>query len=201
MLCMPIVGFLLSRYSPRWLMLYGMSMLAFSLFNMTRFDLDVDFRTVTMARIIQAAGMAFLFVPINTAAYSFLPREKNNAASGLMNLARNIGGSVGISFVTTMLARRAQVHQVMLSQNLSMTNPQLRAQINSSTRIFMGSGPGSGPGTASQHAYALIQNNIIRQSTMLAYVDNFWLLGVVMLCLVPMVFLIKKSKPGGMAAH
>ena len=54
--------------------------------------------------------MAFLFVPINTAAYAFLPREKNNAASGLMNLARNIGGSVGISVVTTMLDRRTQIH-------------------------------------------------------------------------------------------
>ena len=106
------VGFLLSRYSPRWLMLFGLPMLSFSLFHMTRFDLGVDFRTVTMARVYQAVGLAFLFVPINTAAYAFLPRDKNNAASGLMNLARNIGGSVGISFVTTGLARRAQFHQV-----------------------------------------------------------------------------------------
>ncbi len=95
-------------------MLFGLSMLSFSLFHMTTFDLGVDFRTVTMARVFQAMGLAFLFVPINTAAYSGLPRDKNNAASGLMNLARNIGGSVGISFVTTGLARRAQVHQVRL---------------------------------------------------------------------------------------
>ena len=203
MLCMPLVGFLLSRYSPRWLMLYGMSMLAFSLFHMTNFDLNVDFRTVTMARVIQAAGLAFLFVPINTAAYSGLPREKNNAASGLMNLARNIGGSVGISFVTTMLARRAQVHQVMLSQNLSLANPQFRAQLQGATGVFVGggAGPGSGPGTAAQHAYALIQANLIRQSTMLAYVDDFWVLGIAMLCLIPMVFLVKKTKPGGMVVH
>jgi DHA2 family multidrug resistance protein len=142
-----------------------------------------------------------LFVPINTAAYSGLPRDKNNAASGLMNLARNIGGSVGISFVTTMLARRAQVHQVMLSQNLSLANPQFRSQLRGATGVFMGAGPGSGPGTASQHAYALIQANLIRQSTMLAYVDNFWVLGIAMLCLIPMVFLVKKTRPGGMVVH
>jgi MFS transporter, DHA2 family, multidrug resistance protein len=204
MLAMPLVGFLLSRYSPRWLLMFGLTVLSLSLFHMTKFDLDIDFRTVTMARVYQAVGMAFLFVPINTAAYAFLPREKNNAASGLMNLARNIGGSVGISFVTTMLARRAQVHQVMLSQNLSPANPQFRAQMNGITGVFLGggSGPGAGPGSASQHAYAMVQANIIRQSTMLAYVDNFWLLGIVIFCLIPLVFLIKKSKPGGgMVAH
>ena len=76
-----------------------------------------------MARVFQAAGMAFLFVPINTAAYAFLPRDKNNAASGLMNLARNIGGSVGISLVTTMLDRRTQVHLNDLSHHLSASNP------------------------------------------------------------------------------
>src|ERR1035441_8758891 len=92
MLAMPLVGFLLSRYSPRWLMMFGLMMLSFSLFHMTGFDLSVDFHTVMIARVYQALGLAFLFVPINTAAYSGLPRDKNNAASGLMNLARNIGG-------------------------------------------------------------------------------------------------------------
>ena len=110
MLLLPLVGFLLSRYTPRWLLIFGFVVLSASLFNMTRFDLQIDFRTAVVARIIQAVGMAFLFVPINTAAYAFLPREKNNAASGLMNLARNMGGSVGISVVTTMLDRRSQVH-------------------------------------------------------------------------------------------
>ncbi|MFY9672913.1 MAG: MFS transporter, partial [Terriglobales bacterium] len=204
MLCMPIVGFLLSRYSPRWLMLFGLSMLSFSLFHMTTFDLGVDFRTVTMARVFQAMGLAFLFVPINTAAYSNLPRDKNNAASGLMNLARNIGGSVGISFVTTMLARRAQFHQVRLSENLSAANPEFRGALAGLTNRMSagGMGSGTGAGTASQHAYAMLQANVIRQSTMLAYIDNFWLLGIVISCLIPFVFLIKKSKPGGdIAVH
>ena len=123
MLLLPLVGFLLSRYSPRWLLVFGLIVLAGSLFHMAGFDLDIDFRTAATARVFQAAGMAFLFVPINTAAYAFLPRDKNNAASGLMNLARNIGGSVGISLVTTMLDRRTQVHLNDLSHNLSASNP------------------------------------------------------------------------------
>jgi DHA2 family multidrug resistance protein len=195
MVIMPIVGFLLSRYSPRYLMMFGMTVLSLSLFHMTTFDLNVDFHTVMMARVYQAAGLAFLFVPINTAAYAFLPRDKNNAASGLMNLARNIGGSVGISFVTTLLARRAQFHQVRLVENLSAANPQFQSTLRGMTGTF--SGGGAGPGTAQQHAYAMIQSNVIRQSTMLAYVDIFWLLGVVIFCLIPCVFLIRKPKPGG----
>lgn len=204
MLLLPLVGFLLSRYSPRYLLVFGLTVLSFSLLHMTTFDLSVDFRTVMWARVFQGMGLAFLFVPINTAAYAFLPREKNNAASGLMNLARNIGGSVGISVVTTMLARRAQFHQARLVENLSATNPKFQATLQGLSNTFQGAGagPGSGAGTASQHAYALLQANVVQQSTMLAYIDNFWLLGAVIFCLIPFVFLIKKSKPGGgIAVH
>src|SRR5712671_1803919 len=129
MLLLPLVGFLLSRYSPRWLLVFGLVVLSASLFHMTTFNLQIDFRTTAIARMLQAVGMAFLFVPINTAAYAFLPREKNNAASGLMNLARNIGGSVGISFVTTMLDRRTQVHMTDLASHLSAANPALRSML------------------------------------------------------------------------
>ena len=74
-------------------------------------------------RILQASGIAFLFVPINTLAYSYLPKEKNNDASGLVNLARNIGGSVGIAFATTLIARRAQFHQTVLSSHITPYDP------------------------------------------------------------------------------
>ena len=89
---------------------------------MTSFDLYIDFRTVVIARMIQGAGMAFLFVPINTVAYSYLPPEKNNAASGIINLARNVGASMGISFVTTGLERRGQFHRDQLAAHL---DPQI----------------------------------------------------------------------------
>jgi MFS transporter, DHA2 family, multidrug resistance protein len=199
-LLLPLVGFLLSRYTPRWLLFLGLVILSFSLFHMTSFDLDIDFRTLAVARAIQAAGMAFLFVPINTAAYAFLPREKNNAASGLMNLARNIGGSVGISVVTTMLDRRAQLHLTNLSSHLSASNPALQAAIQGASNSMMAHGASAAGAT--QQAYALIQSIVGRQATMLSYIDCFWFLGVAILLMVPMVFLVKKSKPGGgMAVH
>ncbi|MGA8761314.1 MAG: DHA2 family efflux MFS transporter permease subunit [Candidatus Sulfotelmatobacter sp.] len=200
MLLLPLVGFLLSRYSPRWLLLFGLVVLSGSLFHMTGFDLGIDFRTVATARVVQAVGMAFLFVPINTAAYAFLPRNKNNAASGLMNLARNIGGSVGISLVTTMLDRRSQVHMTELASNLSAANPALQTMLRGATRAMQAHG--SSAAHATRQAYAMVQGAVERQATMLAYIDDFRLLGWAILAMVPIVFLMKKSKPGvGIAVH
>jgi MFS transporter, DHA2 family, multidrug resistance protein len=200
MLLLPLVGFLLSRYSPRWLLVFGLVMLSGSLFHMTNFDLSIDFRTAATARVIQAAGMAFLFVPINTAAYAFLPREKNNAASGLMNLARNIGGSVGISVVTTMLDRRSEVHQNFLVSHLTASNPLLQSRLKALG--LMVQAHGGGPPGSSPVPWAIIQATLIRQATMLAYIDDFFLLGVAILAMVPIVFLMKKSSPGGgIAVH
>ncbi len=200
MLLMPLVGFMLSRYDARKMMVAGLLVLSFSLFHMTNFTLGVDFRTVMFARMIQTAGMAFLFVPINTAAYAFLPREKNNAASGLMNLARNIGGSVGISIVTTMLDRRQQYHLNRMSSHLTAGSPQVQAMIQGTTRAL--ESRGFSASEAMQKAYALLQANVFRQATMLAYIDNFWLLGVAILVMVPLVFLMKRPKTGGeIAVH
>ena len=200
MLLMPLVGFMLSRYDARKLMLFGLLMLSFSLFHMTNFTLDVDFGTVMIARVIQASAMAFLFVPINTAAYSFLPKEKNNAASGLMNLARNIGGSVGISIVTTMLDRRSQYHLSRLSSHLSPGNPYTQSTLQGMTSALQARG--FSPADAMHKAYGLLQANFFRQASMLAYIDNFWLLGVAILVMAPLVFLMKRpSTGGGMAVH
>jgi MFS transporter, DHA2 family, multidrug resistance protein len=200
MVLMPIVGWLLSRYDARYLLLFGLSMLSFSLFHMTNFTLGIDFKTAVLARVYQAVGLAFLFVPINTAAYSYLPREKNNAASGLMNLARNIGGSVGISFVTTMLDRRTQKHLSDLMSHLTAANAQFQAMLRGIAQQLMAHGASSAD--AQKQAYAVVQNMVQRQAAVLAYIDNFYVLGFVILAMVPMVFLMKKTKSsGGMAVH
>jgi DHA2 family multidrug resistance protein len=143
-------------------------------------------------------GLAFLFVPINTAAYSFIPPGKNNAASGLINLARNIGGSVGISFVTTMLARRAQVHQSNLTARLNSGNGQFQAALANITHML--TTRGSSPAEAARQAYGMMAFNLNRQATMLAYVDNFWILGCCVAAMIPFVFLMKKVKHGGSIA-
>jgi DHA2 family multidrug resistance protein len=200
MAILPFVGFLLSKYDARKLIAFGLVTLSLALFHMTSFDLNIDFRTVVLARMFQATGLAFLFVPINTAAYAFLPRDKNNAASGLMNLARNIGGSVGISVVTTMLDRRTQFHMNRLSSHLSAANPALQRTLQGSTAALQAGGFSAAD--AAHKAYALLQATLYRQASMLAYIDNFWLLGVAILVMVPLAFLMKKPPVGrALAAH
>src|ERR1700691_5054046 len=195
MILLPLVGFLLARYSPRWFLVFGLVMLSASLFPMTGFDLQMDFRSAAIARVLQAAGMAFLFVPINTAAYAFLPREKNNAASGLMNLARNIGGSVGISLVTTILDRRSQVHLNDLSAHLSASNPAFQSLLQGTAQAMRAHGASAA--FAAQQAYALIAGTVQRQATMLAYIDDFRFLAWAILAMIPTVFLMKKARRGG----
>jgi DHA2 family multidrug resistance protein len=175
-------------------------MLSFSLYHMTSFNLGIDFKTAALARVLQAVGLAFLFVPINTAAYAYLPREKNNAASGLMNLARNIGGSVGISFVTTMLDRRTQKHLSDLMSHLTSANSQFQAMIRGVAQSLMAHGTSAAD--AQQQAYGVVQNIIQQQATMLAYIDNFYILATIILAMVPLVFLMRKTKSSGeMAVH
>ncbi len=194
LMCMPLVGFLLGKIDPRRLMLFGLCMLAFAMFHMTTFDLSIDFRTVAIARMIQGAGLAFLFVPINTVAYAYLPRDKNNAASGLINLARNVGASVGISVVTTNLERRGQFHQDRLSAHLDPANPAVRAMLRGTTGALQAHGASATEAT--HQAYAMLQGGLERQASMLAYIDNFWMLGVAILLLIPFVFFIKRPQLG-----
>ncbi len=194
MLLMPLVGFLLSRYQPRLLLVWGWAWTSFALLRMTNFDLNADFREVALARLVQAGGLAFLFVPINTAAYAFIPRDKNNAASGLINLARNIGGSVGISFVTTMLDRRSQFHQSRLAAHLNPGSIPLRAALRGISQAFFVRG--SAPALAAQQSQKLLEVMVGRQAAMLAYIDDFKILAISALCMVPLTLLLKKTKTG-----
>ena len=200
MLLMPLIGYLVTHYDARKLIAFGFLVVGLSLFYMMKFNLNIDFRTMMWARVFQAAGVAFLFVPINTAAFANLPREKSNAGSGLINLSRNIGGSVGISYVTTMLARRQQFHQARLASHLTPYNWHFMAAVRNLAHGFAASG--MGPVAANRTAYAVLEQTLFQQANLLAYIDNFWLLGISMMVLVPLTFLMKKSKPGGpIAVH
>jgi DHA2 family multidrug resistance protein len=107
---------------------------------------------------------------------------------------------VGISLVTTMLDRRTQVHLSYLSRNLSTSNPAFRSMMQGTTQAMRAHGASAA--FATQQAYALIEGTIQRQATMLAYIDDFRFLGLSILAMVPLVFLMKKGKPGGgMAVH
>ncbi|HEY3937543.1 MAG TPA: DHA2 family efflux MFS transporter permease subunit [Bryobacteraceae bacterium] len=193
MLVLPFVGKALAKVEGRWMIGVGLAITSTALIHMTNFDTFIDFKYAVLARCWQAVGLAFLFVPINTVAYAFVPRNKNNAASGLINLARNVGGSVGISLVTTLLSRRAQFHQARLVEHASALNPNFNAALSGATRVL-------GSGNASDAPYALLMRTIERQATTLSYIDCFWLLGLVFGALIPLIFVMKRVKPGTAAA-
>ncbi len=195
MFMLPFVGFLLSKVEARWLIGVGLAITCFSLIHMTNFDTYMDFKYAVIARCFQAAGLAFLFVPINTAAYAFVPPTKNNAASGLINLARNIGGSLGISLVTTLLNRRAQFHQARLTEHATPLNPNFNHALDSAAHALGTTSAGNG-------AYALIMRRLQQQAVTLSYIDCFWVMGIAFGLLLPLVLVMRKTQPGrAMAGH
>lgn len=192
-LILPFVGQMLSRgVQPRLLIVVGLITTATGLFFMGQFSTDIDFRTAVIARLVQSSGLAFLFVPINTVAYAFLPPGKNNDASGMINLMRNVGGAVGIAFVTTMVARDSQTHQATLIAHATPYNPVYTNQLSGLTHQLIASGLNAAD--AAQQAVGMIYGGIQRQAAMLAYVDNFKLIGLLMLAIIPAVFMMKRTK-------
>jgi len=193
MMTMPLIGFLLIRFQPRLLIIVGLAIGAIGLFEMANFNVNVSFWQAVWARVILSASLGFLFVPINTAAYYFIEKTKTDYASGLINLARNLGGSFGISFVTTMLARRSQFHQNILISHVTETNPNYQRLLDGATAML--SQHSANIGEATLRAKALIYNLVKQQAAMLAFIDNFWVLGVMFAALIPLVFIMKKAVP------
>ncbi len=208
LLMMPLVGFLVGRVDPRYLICYGFATLALSMTMMHTFSLGSSFTYIMWVRVLQASGLAFLFIPINTISYVGVPREQSNDVSGLTNLARNIGGSTGTAFVATMLTRRQQAHESAMTRNLNLGNEAFRNQVNRLKGLFSGGGNGSaygfgGKASGNLHAaQAFLYNQLHRQSAMLAYMDIVAVLAVFCACMVPLVLAIGKTKQGGDApAH
>jgi len=198
---LPIVGKLLSKFEARWLVVVGLLVLGFGTILLARINLNISFGKIISLWMVSRLGLAFLFVPINVMAFSYIPKQKANSATGIINLARNIGGSAGISFVTTMLDRRAQVHQQVLVGHLTPLDARYQATLNGLAHTLMRQG--SSAATAMQQAQAMLYGLLRQQSSMLAFVDNFWLLGVVCLAMIPLMFVMKKSKPqkGPLGVH
>jgi DHA2 family multidrug resistance protein len=197
MLMMPVVGFLVGRVDPRWMIVYGFAVSSMALFTMLNLNLGVSYGYIAMLRVFQAAGLAFLFIPINTLSYNGIPMTKNNDVSGLTNLARNIGGSVGTAFVVTTLARRQQFHQNRLGSSISQSDGNLQNQLDSLGRYLVEHG---GRAVSLAQGKAIAQGSIygqfLRQCTMLAYLDVIKVLAVTMLALIPLVFLMQRPRKG-----
>ncbi len=197
---MPVVGRLVALIDTRWLIGFGLAVCAVGLYRMSQFTLTVDFGTVALDRVIQAAGLAFLFVPITSGAYVGLPQSKNNTAAALINLARNLGGSVGIAVLVAQLERRTQEHRARLVEHVSMSNDIYRAKIEMLQAQFVAHGASAAE--ALRQAQAVIADQVQQQAQLLAYGDNFRALAVLFVLLIPcLVFLRRPPAHDDLPAH
>src|SRR5437016_2344821 len=200
MCMMPVVGILVSKVDTRVLITFGCIVSASALFVMAGWDLGLDYGHAVRARMLQSFGLAFLFIPINVAAFAYVPKEKTNMGTGIINLARNIGASVGIATVTTMLDRRAQFHQSRLMEHVNDFSAAYHNMLNGTQVKLIAAG--STAAHASAQAHGMIYGTIQRQAVMLAFIDNFKMLGVVFFAVIPILVMMRKPRvPAGGPVH
>ena len=194
MFMMPVVGILVNKTQPKYLVALGMLIEFGAMYHLSKLNLNVGYRDFMWARIYQAAGLAFLFVPLTTASYAGVPGNKSNEASALINLMRNLGGSFGISIAQTLLAQRAQFHQARLVSHLVPTNPTYTQALERIQEMV--GRAGSSAADASHRAIAHMMQVVSRQAQMQSYLDVFRVLAWCALAAVPLVFLLQRIKPG-----
>ncbi len=197
-LLLPLVGLLVSKADVRVLIAIGFTVLSLSMFYMAHvINQGMDFHTAMMLRIYQSMGLAFLFVPINTLAYVGVPVEKSNSASGMINLSRNMGGDIGIAFVTTFIARRTVAHQNVLVSRANPLSFEWRQRLDDLAAALTRGG--SSPVAAARQALGGLYRTLVQQATTLAYLDTLAVLAFFAAIMVPLVFLMKRAPRGGPA--
>ncbi len=190
---MIIVGRLVGRLDSRYLIAFGFAVLGFATYMLSSINLDISMSSVVWPNIISGLAMGFIFIPLTTTAMGTLTNQEMGNASGLFNLMRNTGGSIGIAVVTTLLSRGAQVHQAAMVSHLTPYDPAFQQRVQQL----------SGPAASLQQAYGTIYGIVARQAMVMSFLDNFRLLAGLSLLCIPAVFLFKKvrARRGAVAAH
>jgi MFS transporter, DHA2 family, multidrug resistance protein len=185
---MPIAGQISSHVQPKYLMALGMFIVALSMWHLTSLTPGADFSYFSWARVLQTVGLPFLFIPITSASYADVPSNKTNQASALINVSRNLGGSIGVSLATTLLAQREQFHQVRLTEHIVPSALTYHETLQSMTAYFASQGVARPD--AQQHAIALIGQLVEIQSALLSYIDVFWAYAIVALLMTAPALLL-----------
>ena len=192
---MPIVGQLTQRIQVRYIIAAGWLALVIGMaYSAAHMDLLVSFGFATWVRILQVLGIGLLFVPITVAAYIDMPPEKSSSVAGMVNFMRNIGASVGTSMVATVIARRAQLHQVYLVSHLASDDPLFEGRVRRLAAHLATAGLGGYQGQ--QQSYARLYRAMQHQAQTLAYIDTFWILATIAVVMFVFSFLLKKNDPG-----
>jgi DHA2 family multidrug resistance protein len=198
LLLMPVAGRLGSLVQPKYMMAAGMAMISIGMWYSTSLEQGASFGYFAWTRVFQVVGLPFLFVPISTVAYSGLRPEDTGQASSLINVARNLGGSIGVSLANTELAQRAQFHQSRLVESTIPSSVNYQHAVERLTEFFVGQG--SSLVAAQRQAIGWIGQTIAGQSVLLSYIDVFWSFAIFALLMVPLALTLKAVKLSGVTA-
>jgi MFS transporter, DHA2 family, multidrug resistance protein len=193
-LMMPIAAKLMQKTDPRKLLFVGLAINVYALHLMSRFSLEADFDSILWPRFVQGIGLAFFFVPLATLTVGRIPRERMGNASAVFNLVRNLGGSFGVSVMTTQLARRFQFNHQRLTEHLTPYDRPFQEAIQRIGHwldLQVGMGQQHGPG----HVLGLVYGELNRQAYMLAFNEAFLLDSLFFVVALLLVFLIRKAEP------
>jgi DHA2 family multidrug resistance protein len=184
-----MVGRIVGKIPNRYLLLFGFSLLAYSSWRLSSINLQVSAASVVWPSVLNGIAISFIFVPLTTSTMSQLKQNQIGNASGFYNLMRNLGGSMGIAFVTTMLARGAQKHQALMVGHMTATDLGFTQQFDAAQNAFARQ---ADPVTATSQAYSTLYQTLDAQAHLWAFVDNFRLFCLMALCCIPLAFLFKK---------
>jgi DHA2 family multidrug resistance protein len=189
LILMPVVGRLVSTVQPKYLIMFGAAIAAFSMWHLTGLTGDITYGYAARARILLALGLPFLFLPVTTASYDGVPPDKTNQASALINVARNVGGSMGVALAQTVLAQRQQFHQSRLIEHAAPPDLGYQQTIDAMTRYFQAQG--SNATDAASQAAAWVGRTLQQQVDFLAYIDVFWTLAVIAVLMIPIAAVLR----------
>lgn len=197
MILMPVAGRLVSVVQPKYLIMFGAAVAALSMWHMTGLTGDISYGYAALARIYLAIGLPFLFLPVTTASYDGVPPEKTNQASALINVARNIGGSMGVAVAQTLLAQRQQFHQSRLIEHATPSDLGYQQTLDQMTRYFQAQGASASD--AASQAIAWVGRTLQQQVDLLAYIDVFWSLAIIAALLIPIAATLRSIDLGAPA--
>ena len=191
-LMMPVAGFLSGRVAPKYLMGVGLTLVALSMWHLTALSPDANFGFFAWARVYQTVGLPLLFIPILSSSYAGLPQQDTDQASALVNVARNVGGSMGISLANTVLTNSEQIHQNYLTDQLVPSSPAYQLWLQDAIAQFSAV---AAPPDAQLRAYALIEQVVQQQAVLLSYIDVFALSAIIAAMLAPVPLALLRPQP------
>src|SRR5262245_7224474 len=175
-ICSLFASGIVTRVDQRWMLAFGCLLNAASLYMMTSLTLGMDYWALALPRFIQGFAVGFIFVPLSTLTLATIRRDKLVNATAAYGMMRNVGGSVGIAVVTTLLAQRSQFHQSTLATHITAWDWETRVRLTRWARHFITQG--SDTFTADRQAVAMLYRETVSQAQLLAYADDFWLLAM-----------------------